>query len=734
MKRSIHLPVLLILFLLLLVPKNYSQNLRNYAGVFNGTSSYVAIPSQAEIAPTTAITIEAWVYPTAYTNWPTIVGKNYATSYWFGINEGGRLRFYPTGGAGNFFDGSVFIPSYQWTHVAATYDGTTTKLYVNGVCTDSSNAFSGPIGLNSDSLFIGCDRESSVDTYFFWGEMDNVRLWSVARLASDIASNRFLALNVWNPTGKYAGLAATYCFDEGGTSSTAGDLSGTINNNGTYYNLTFDNNSNKPVPYQDYNSSLVLDGNSYCSAPNMIDFNATTAITVEAWVKIDTTGGINTQEIVNKSGGTRTDWDLGFNYNGTNAVPFFEINTGAAIIYGGVIPKNKWTHLAATYNSANGVATLYINGDTVLTTVFTGNPLINDDPDSLVIGGVNNSAWPLDRFKGQIDEVRIWNNTVRTPQQIKDNMYNTFQAGGTTGFGRYCFDFYSNYLLTSGNSFVGNLNFNNNAFISSSKVQDPRYLTAPILFDPSLPFSSQNYLISTKRLSLATVSSVTTDSINVTNTGVINDIKLFILFNAVKVNRVTITLQSPNGTICTVTPALTSNNINDIMAVFDNTVSNVISYAAGSSLTSPFSPIIKPANSFAVFTGTPAQGWWKLSITGDGATDVSNCLVSGWGINPTIVTGINDNAQLPNKFELAQNYPNPFNPSTTIRYSIAKASLVTLKVYDILGREVATLVNNENKGAGTYSVEFNKPLASGIYIYKLQAGSYVESKKMILMK
>jgi Secretion system C-terminal sorting domain len=88
----------------------------------------------------------------------------------------------------------------------------------------------------------------------------------------------------------------------------------------------------------------------------------------------------------------------------------------------------------------------------------------------------------------------------------------------------------------------------------------------------------------------------------------------------------------------------------------------------------------------------------------------------------------------PSVYNLTQNYPNPFNPSTKIKYQIPNAGLVTLKVYNILGKEVATLVN-ENKPAGNYEVEFSaKDLTSGIYIYKLQSGSFVETKKMILMK
>jgi hypothetical protein len=85
-------------------------------------------------------------------------------------------------------------------------------------------------------------------------------------------------------------------------------------------------------------------------------------------------------------------------------------------------------------------------------------------------------------------------------------------------------------------------------------------------------------------------------------------------------------------------------------------------------------------------------------------------------------------------YDLAQNFPNPFNPSTTISYQIPQDGIVTLKIYDVLGSEVATLVNEE-RIAGKYEVNFNaSSLASGVYIYKIQAGSFINSKKMILLK
>ena len=90
---------------------------------------------------------------------------------------------------------------------------------------------------------------------------------------------------------------------------------------------------------------------------------------------------------------------------------------------------------------------------------------------------------------------------------------------------------------------------------------------------------------------------------------------------------------------------------------------------------------------------------------------------------------------VPRKFSLEQNYPNPFNPATTIKYGIPKTAKVELKIYDFLGREIKTLVNNETKNPGYYEVQFNAGnLASGVYFYRLKTNEYIKTGKMLLIK
>ena len=121
-------------------------------------------------------------------------------------------------------------------------------------------------------------------------------------------------------------------------------------------------------------------------------------------------------------------------------------------------------------------------------------------------------------------------------------------------------------------------------------------------------------------------------------------------------------------------------------------------------------------NNAYIFAGTE-DGIWRLRYPGPGA-----------------ITGVESSREVPAGFVLEQNYPNPFNPTTTISYQLQAVSKVTLIVYDLLGRPVATLVN-ERQAAGRHSVKFDAGgLPSGVYFYRLQAGSFVRTMKMILLQ
>ncbi len=116
-----------------------------------------------------------------------------------------------------------------------------------------------------------------------------------------------------------------------------------------------------------------------------------------------------------------------------------------------------------------------------------------------------------------------------------------------------------------------------------------------------------------------------------------------------------------------------------------------------------------------IFVGTETGGVFRAPLSG-------------------LTTGVNEGNELPNKFTLSQNYPNPFNPSTTISFNLPLKSYVSLKVFDVLGREVSNLVSKELT-AGSYSQQWSAGnLPSGMYFYRLQAGNYSETRKLVLLK
>jgi len=136
------------------------------------------------------------------------------------------------------------------------------------------------------------------------------------------------------------------------------------------------------------------------------------------------------------------------------------------------------------------------------------------------------------------------------------------------------------------------------------------------------------------------------------------------------------------------------------------------------------SPVVSADNSSIIFS-------WQDDRRSAGWDIYAKIVDWNWN-GVTDVEIIDDNS--PEEFSLSQNYPNPFNPSTKIRFSITQVGFTTLKVFDVLGNEVATLINEEMP-AGKYEIEFSgNELTSGIYFYQLKAGSFIETKKMVLMK
>jgi hypothetical protein len=155
--------------------------------------------------------------------------------------------------------------------------------------------------------------------------------------------------------------------------------------------------------------------------------------------------------------------------------------------------------------------------------------------------------------------------------------------------------------------------------------------------------------------------------------------------------------------------------------------------------TAPFSGKYKPSEVLEQFNQSQIGGDWILQILDNTGGNTGQLKAWTLAIEYDIVVGVNGNSSFPKTYSLQQNYPNPFNPGTTIQYDIEHDANVNLIIYDVLGREITRLIN-ENKKAGSYSVFFNgSKLSSGIYFYRLEATEFsgkifTETKKMLMIK
>jgi len=158
-------------------------------------------------------------------------------------------------------------------------------------------------------------------------------------------------------------------------------------------------------------------------------------------------------------------------------------------------------------------------------------------------------------------------------------------------------------------------------------------------------------------------------------------------------------------------------------------------YASSQVFTVDYSKTIEAKEHQSMFiTFTPGEeGLWNetLSIISNDTNNTPS-IVELHGVGVTDIHSME--AQMPNEYSLLQNYPNPFNPSTTIEFTLPKSEFVELKVYNILGKEVSTVISKKlNPGNHNYPFDGTN-LASGIYYYQLVAGDFREVKKMVLLR
>jgi subtilisin-like proprotein convertase family protein len=696
-------------------------------------------------------TIEAWIKPSVLNSTMTIISKSRtsASSFVLGVSSSTSKLFFRIGST-VFSDGvSPVLIANVWTHVAVTWVNSganyTVTFYVNGVA-GSSSTFAATWSLLNDSVRIGANQNWGEP---FQGYIDEVRFWNTVRTQAQIADNKFIGIgdcasananNGLISGNAYSGLISSWTFNT--VTSVIDDIGGY---NGQYIGGcgSYNTDIGYPLPY---NQALYIpetSTNSYVA--NVVSNNYYLSLlteqgSIDAWV--NPSDNTSAKYIITK-GATHQTTSFSFYLNSYNELGFYIGSPDVVISTGHYVPVNTWSHVAITWQHVSPLyydLQFYLNGVAITTTgtILFGMPINND---SIRIG--SSQIYPGNTFKGYIDEVRIWQyklpydtlrkymftsaRSILTPQLfcawIFDGNLNSY--GSLENYrGRFVGDArFSGYSNENSNTYSYNLNAHKTTITRSGFPKGFNiHAIDGFVGDGAMVFK---------------------DTINVLNhPGNVNDIEIFIDINHTRLEDLKLELKSPGGANVIMANGLFSNCRNGYLTVFDDSANTAVN---GNLLLPPFSPSVRPQNSFTPFKNTVMNGKWILTVTDLNAN--YNGRVIGWGIrlNNENSVGIEPTfSNVINKFSLYQNYPNPFNPTTKIKFDILspvsfpnvsiRNPLAQLIIYDILGKEVTTLVN-ENLSPGTYEVEWNaENIPSGIYFYQLKTENYTETKKMLLIK
>jgi subtilisin-like proprotein convertase family protein len=301
---------------------------------------------------------------------------------------------------------------------------------------------------------------------------------------------------------------------------------------------------------------------------------------------------------------------------------------------------------------------------------------------------------------------------------VNGNLYTFTVPGQPTGS---CISYYfaaqdstGNYLVTSPNG--------------GSGVNPPGTTPPPNVFTYYV-WSGSSYT-SNNQIETIDLGSVY-DTIHVSQGGIVEEIHLNLNINHQNDGDIFISLIKQGSSTVTVSQFNGENGQNYTNTTFSDSASILITQGSP-----PFTGYFRPQALFnSAFRGRTMAGNWILRIYDRRAGNTGTLL--NWTLHIKYSTPIavkNEGKLLPEKFVLYQNYPNPFNPVTIIKYNIPRANYVSLVIYDVLGREIKTLVNQFQQ-PGTYSLSWDaSSYANGVYFYRLSSEEYSETKKMILMK
>jgi len=722
-----------------------SYNFNAYLAALGSTGGYVAVPNAFN--ENVDGSLEAWIYPTATTSSsPAIVAKGDATNvglfwYWNASTLLMGIRF---GNTPTTNTGGTTVPLNQWSHVAVTWSGGagnyTVTFYVNGVQSGSTVNNTGSWNVTSDSLTIGSSR-ASFGGKNFYGYIDEVRYWDDVRTLAEIRNNRFVGIgdggaanagNALTSSTSYAGCNSSWTFNAGGVYDDIGGYNGFHRNGAGNYYAEF---ASQPMPY---NLALYcpFDAGSYVQVPGNTVFSGQSgAGSIDAWV--NPTAQSTTHMVVSR-GTAGFDFFWGIRASISNKQVLCINNTQLQNSDGVAIPLNKWTHVAVKWvlSGGNATATFYVNGQQ------SGTPVTSAATWSSTLGTVRIGGWhggTANNFSGYLDEVRFWGVGL-TLDQLRRNMFVSCRniAGTPVPLAAYNFDGnLNNFTSTTGinGSFStggtnncrlsGFVNETSSGALSNSFVAHPTVINKGGSPNP-FPLGFNMRYVNKNILDNTTIY----DTLRFAASRTITSVEVFVAIQHSYVGDLTLVLRAPNNATRNITVNLGGTGDNILSFFVDGATP-----LSTSGFYPPWSVNASPEAAFGNFGGANMQGRWILSVN-DNLTGFTGVLMA-WGIrfNGDNVSGVEPvSGNIPDKFELFQNYPNPFNSMTNVKWQMSKAGITKLIVYDLLGREVTTLVD-EYLQPGTYEIRYDAgKLSSGIYFYKLETEYFTDIKRMILVK
>ena len=666
--------------------------------------------------------------------------------------------------------GSSMIANNEWHHITYVRDGNQNYLYVDGVLEDNSDGNEFLVD-NTVNFFIS----SSTPSKEFDGKIDEVVIWNIALNFSQIQSYMGSP-----PTGDETGLAGFWNFNEGtGTTLTDQTSNG---NDGTIYGATWYTNSMESFTYSPLTNFYGSDSLLFGASDGMLLDTGRVIIVVTNIDDLPEVANSLPDITVNEDAPDTTIADLDVVFMDIDDALEYSHTIGDTTLVFAAVSNDTVT--LQFFPDANGSTTIIFTAtnpvirasvsDTMTVTILP----INDPPvitalDSVTIS--EDSSAVVNLFATNVDEDTLEYSASADTSAITTNVDGT------------------NLTLTPASDWNGQSGIT--VIVTDGTLHDTTtfvLMVLPVNDAPPVLDTVEAQNTNEDTILMITLSATDVDGDNLTYTASSSDTNVTVLVSNDTLSMTPADNWNGNSTIMVVVSdgsatdttsfELTVNPVNDapssfalneqdsvyiVMANFDSdsivftwdesadvdeddlTYHFTAELVINDQLTTEYDTTLSNNEMLidykSVFDEIYAAQSMLAAIEWD--VSVSDGVEEVMAENGPLTVGINasdavlsiDEELLPDKFALHQNYPNPFNPVTTLRYDLPENSLVNIIIYDLLGRQVKTLVN-QTQDAGFKSVlwnatnDYGKPVSAGVYLYQIQAGEFVQTKKMVLLK